>query len=260
MPLQKRQAIKALILLVFASFLFILHQSGEMTNFIHPNYLHVSQFASILFLILFFFQVPRIFRPLDAEPDHTHCSPWGCHHEEEGFSIKTIFSIGMIIVPLLTGLMMPYKTFGAEETLKRGIQYAGLDQKRLGNSDIKSMMSLPVIRFDGTDFANYMGILSEYPEVFEGKKIEIEGFIAEDQFLRKKQKVIARFQVTHCIADAHASGFKLENSNEFHLTNNTWVRMKGTLKVKEESQQYIPVIHVNSVETIDTPKNPYIFS
>ncbi len=265
MTLQKRQAIKALILLVFAGFIFILYQSGEITTFIHPHYLHFSQFASVLFLILFFFQVPRIFRQLDTEQDHSHCGPWGCHHEDGEISMKTIVSIGIITIPLLTGLIMPYKTFGAEEALKRGIHYSGLDHKTSGGNDlkdgvIKSMMNQSVIRLDHTGFADYMGMISEYPEVFEGKEIEMEGFIAEDQFMKKKQKVIARFQVTHCVADAHASGLILENSDEFHLTNNTWVRIKGALKVKEENQQYIPVIQIKTIENIDTPKNPYIFS
>ncbi|MCM3411802.1 TIGR03943 family putative permease subunit [Metabacillus sp. YM-086] len=265
MTLQKRQAIKAIILLLFASFIFILHQSGDMKHFIHPNYLHFSQFASVIFLILFFFQVPRIFRPLEAEYDHSLCGPWGCQHEEEGSSLKMILSIGIISIPLLTGFMMPYRTFGAEEALKRGIQYSGLDHQlssgiELANGHIKSLMTQPLIRLDHTGFTEYIGMISEYPEVFEGKEIEIEGFIAEDQFMSKREKVIARFQVTHCVADAHASGFILENSDEFDLMNNTWVRIKGTLKVKEENQQYIPVINVKAVENIDTPQNPYIFS
>lgn len=265
MTLQKRQAIKAIILLLFASFIFILHQSGEVTHFIHPNYLRFSQFASVIFLILFFFQVPRIFRPLEAEDDHSNCGPWGCQHEEKDVSLKMILSIGIISIPLLTGFMMPYKTFGAEEALKRGIQYSGLEHQRssgieLANGRIKSLMSQHLIRMDHTGFTEYMGIISEYPEVFEGKEIEIEGFIAEDYFLSKRTKVIARFQVTHCVADAHASGFILENSHEYDLKNNTWVRIKGTLKVLEENQQYIPVIHIKAVNNIDSPKNPYIFS
>ncbi|HZH58045.1 MAG TPA: TIGR03943 family protein [Metabacillus sp.] len=264
MNLQIRQAIKALILLLFASFIFILHKTGDITYLIHPNYLHFSQIASVIFLILFFFQVPRIFRPTENENDHTYCGPWGCHHEEEGLSINTI-SIGIIMIPLLSGLIMPYKTFGAEEALKRGIQYSDLDHKLTSDDElafggIKSLMSQPIIRLDHKGFADYIGIISEYPEGFEGKEIEMEGFIVEDQFMTKKQKVIARFQVTHCIADAHASGFILENSNEFHLKDNSWVRMKGILKVREENQQFIPVIHISSFVEIETPKNPYIYS
>lgn len=265
MTLQKRQAIKALILLLFASFIFILHKTGDISYFIHPNYLHFSQIASVIFLILFFFQVPRIFRPTEDEYDHIYCGPWGCYHEEDGLSIKTMLSIGIIMIPLLSGFIMPYKIFGADEALKRGIQYSDLDHKLTSDDElalggIKSLMRQPFIRLDDKGFSDYIGIISEYPEVFEGKEIEMEGFIVEDQYLAKKQKVIARFQVTHCIADAHASGFILENSNEFHLKDNSWIRMKGILKLRKEKQQYIPVIYINNFEEIDTPKKTYIFS
>lgn len=264
MTLQKRQAIKAIILLLYASFIFILHHTGDITNFIHPNYLHFSQIASIIFLILFFFQVPRIFKTLEAEHDHTYCSPWGCHHEEEQFSIKSLISIGMMIITLLSGFMMPYKTFGADEALVRGIQYSSFNHKKSGDIDLENgniirIMNLPIIRLDYTGFADYMGIISKYPAVFEGKQIEIEGFIAEEHFMMKKQKVIARFHVAHCVADAQASGIILVNSDELQLKEDTWVRIKGVLKVKEENQQYIPAIHVTSFEKIVTPKNPYIY-
>ncbi|APH05832.1 TIGR03943 family putative permease subunit [Bacillus weihaiensis] len=265
MILQKRQAIKAIILLLFASFIFFLHQSGEITQFIHPDYLSFSQLASVLFFILFFFQVPRIFKPLDAEVDHSLCGPFGCNHEEEANSLSVVVSIGIISIPLLTGFMMPYKTFGADEALKRGIQYSNLDHKHVGefeitNAAVNHLMSQKVILFDHTSFADNMSVLSKYPEVFEGKTIEMEGFIAEDTQMATNQKVLTRFQVTHCVADANASGFVLANSNEFVLMKNMWVHIKGTLKMKEDNQQFIPVIHIDSVKRINTPEDPYIFS
>lgn len=269
MYIQLRQVIKALILLMFAVFIFILHKSGEITRFIHPNYLYFSQIASIIFLFLFFIQVPRIYRSPENEHDHSQCSPWNCSHdlEEGNLSLKLIFSYGVISIPLLTGFLLPYKNFGAEEALKRGISYSDIvyhhtDEQNMTNylnNRVQEMMNRSALYLDKESFSSYIGIITTYPEVFVGKPIELEGFIVEDELFSKKQTVIARFLVTHCIADAHASGLVIENGASFGIQKNIWVRIKGVLNVKKDDNLRIPVIHVSSLEKIQAPKDPYVY-
>ncbi|MGM0873787.1 MAG: TIGR03943 family putative permease subunit [Bacillota bacterium] len=269
MYIQLRQAIKALILLMFAAFIFILQKSGEITRFIHPSYLYFSQIASVIFLFLFFIQVPRIFRSLETKNDHSQCGPWGCNHdlEEDNLSLKSIFSIGIITLPLLTGLLIPYKIFGAEEALKRGISYSGIvhnhsDEQKMFyhlNNRVQEMMNKPVLYFNKESFASYIGIITTYPEVFIGKQIELEGFIVEDELFSKKHTVIARFLVTHCVADAHASGLVIKNGASFEIHENAWVRIKGVLSVKKDDHLRVPVINVSSLEKIQPPKDPYVY-
>ncbi|WP_227935550.1 TIGR03943 family putative permease subunit [Alkalihalobacillus deserti] len=260
--------VKAIILLLFAVFIFILHETGEIIRFINPNYLYFSQIASVIFLFLFFIQVPRVFT--SSEYDHSECGPWGCSHEdnEGGITVKTLLAYGLIIMPLLTGFLLPYKDFGAAEALKRGISYSThvhghLEEHELLDHQIdksvEKMLKQPVLEFDNENFASYISAVTSYPKNFVGKPIIVEGFILEDDSLSNKLTVITRFLVTHCVADAHAAGLVIEKGVSFGIQENTWIRVKGELNIKKSDSKLIPIITVSSWEEIQSPIDPYVY-
>jgi putative membrane protein len=260
---------KAFILLLFAVFIFILHETGEITRFINPNYLYFSQIASVLFLFLFFIQVPRIFTV--SNHNHSLCGPWGCNHEAdegEGLSLKCVITYGMIALPLLTGFLIPYKDLGAAEALKRGVSYASHhDHSHLEEHDwshriedeLFEIINSPELHFTKDNFASYMTAVTSYPHRFIGKSIMIEGFILEDDFHFNKQTVITRFLITHCVADAHATGLIIEDGTTLEIGENTWIRLKGELNVRTDARLLIPIITVDSWEYIQPPLDPYIY-
>lgn len=254
--------------MLFAVLIFILHETGQITRFINPNYLYFSQIASVLFLFLFFIQVPRIFAPIDH--DHTQCGPWGCNHESgEGFSLSTVLAYGLISLPLITGFLLPYKDFGAMEAVKRGVSYAThhdhghIEDHQLCNEKIDHKISdiiqLPALNLENNNFGSYMTAITMYPQSFVGKTIELEGFIVEDDFHSTIQTVISRFIVTHCVADAHAVGLIIEHGDKLGIQQNTWIHLKGKLNIKEDGESFIPIIQVESWKEIDPPIEPYIY-
>jgi putative membrane protein len=253
--------VKAIILLLFAVFIFILHETGEIVRFINPNYLYFSQIASVIFLFLFFIQVPRIFT--SSEYDHSECGPWGCSHEDEGggITVKTLLTYGLIILPLLTGFLLPYKDFGAAEALKRGISYSTHDHDHVEVPDeqVQEIVKQPFLEFDNENFGSYIHAVTSYPGNFVGKPIIIEGFIVEDDSFTNKQTVITRFLVTHCVADAHVAGLVIEEGSILGVHENTWIRIKGELNVKKSDSGLIPIIIVRNWEEIDTPIDPYVY-
>ncbi|WP_157800856.1 TIGR03943 family putative permease subunit [Bacillus solitudinis] len=260
---------KALVLLLFAVFIFILHETGEITRFINPKYLFFSQIASVIFLLLFFIQVPRIFA--SSAYDHSECGPWGCSHEdeEEGGMVKIILAYGLISLPLLTGFLLPYKDFGAEEALKRGISYSTLDHGHLEDHDevlnhqinktVQEMLKQPVLEFDNENFARFIGAVTTHPENFLGKQVVVEGFILNDDSLSNKLTVITRFLVTHCVADAHAVGLVIEKGDTLGIKENTWVRVKGELSIKKTDNILLPTIKISSWKEIQSPMDPYVY-
>ncbi|MGO4889972.1 TIGR03943 family putative permease subunit [Anaerobacillus sp. MEB173] len=267
--IQLRQLFKAFVLLLFAVFIFVLHETGEISRFINPNYIYFSQIASVLFLFLFFIQVTRIFTSL--EHDHSQCGPWGCNHDHGNvgrLSLRAIIGYGIIIVPLVTGFVLPYKDFGAAEAQKRGVSYSvHHDHGELRDheffpqeKDILKIIDEPVLNFDNINYANYLTAITTYPEGFVGKSIELAGFILEDDFhVNTKRMVITRFLVTHCVADAHAAGLVIEDGFSLGMKENSWIRLIGKLDVQKEDELLIPIIKVDSWEEIDLPLDPYIY-
>jgi putative membrane protein len=130
-----QQAIRALILLVFSIMLFKLHFTGEITKFINPKYEALSQIASILFLILFFIQITRIWTV--EEHSHQYCDheDHDCsHHHDHGdspFNAKKLISYLIITVPLITGFLLPPKVLDASIADKKGAMMILSSQKQI---------------------------------------------------------------------------------------------------------------------------------
>ncbi|WP_370621808.1 TIGR03943 family protein [Bacillus sp. JCM 19034] len=266
--IQVRQMIKAIVLLLFAVFIFHLHKSGEITRFINPNYLTFSQIASVLFLFLFFIQVPRIFTSPYDDHDHSLCGPWGCSHEESesGGTLKTFVAYGLIILPLFTGFLLPFKDFGAAEAQNRGVSYVTHDHSHGEelelndqNKTVEEMVNKPVLTLTNDNFASYLTTITSYPQYFKGKEIELEGFILEEECHANSRAVITRFLVTHCVADAHAIGLVIEDGAALGIEENTWIYVKGELGITDSDEMFIPMINVKSWREIQVPTDPYIY-
>ncbi|ERN53895.1 TIGR03943 family protein [Alkalihalophilus marmarensis] len=272
-----RQLVKAVILLLFVVLIFILHHSGEITRFINPSYVYLSQVASVIFLLLFTIQVPRIF--ISSEHDHSECGPFGCSHEEEGdgLSLRTLIAYGFISLPLLTGFLLPFKDFGATEALNRGVIYTQHEHHHEHSHEdphdayscevalheldetVQELVHQSVLEFQPYNYASYIQAVTSFPEDFVGKPIIIEGFILENATAAETHTVLARFLVTHCVADAHAAGIVIEEGWELGLTENMWVRVTGKLDVKTSESRLIPIIHVKRWQEISPPIDPYVY-
>ncbi|MFB6468959.1 TIGR03943 family protein [Cytobacillus sp. Hz8] len=121
-----QQAIRAFILLSFSVLLFKMHYSGEITRFINPKYEGLSQYASVIFLILFFIQITRIWSEKShhhehgSHKDHHHDCDHHHDHGDSPLTFKKAFAYFIIIFPLLTGFLLPSKVLDAAIAEKKG--------------------------------------------------------------------------------------------------------------------------------------------
>ncbi|RBP90566.1 putative membrane protein [Cytobacillus firmus] len=147
MKIHFQQALRALILLAFCGLIFQLHYTGDITKYINPKYVRLSQSASILFLFLFFIQITRIWTSTKEEVDHEHHHGEDCchhddhncsHHHDHGdtpFTGKKLLSYSIILFPLLTGFLLPAKTLDASIAEKKGgLAILGNQKKEVNTS------------------------------------------------------------------------------------------------------------------------------
>lgn len=132
MKIHFQQALRSLILLAFCGLIFQLHYTGDITKYINPKYVRLSQSASILFLFLFFIQITRIWTFNRENVVHEHHQGQDCchhdvdtcsHHHDHGdtpFTVKKLLSYSIILFPLLTGFFLPAKTLDASIAEKKG--------------------------------------------------------------------------------------------------------------------------------------------
>jgi putative membrane protein len=121
-----QQAVRALILLAFTGLIFKMHFTGDITKFINPKYVGLSQTASVIFLVLFFIQITRVWtdKPRGHQHcDHDHEGPECSHHHDHGdtpFTMRKLVSYSIIVFPLLTGFLLPPKVLDASIAEKKG--------------------------------------------------------------------------------------------------------------------------------------------
>lgn len=131
-----QQAVRAVILLFFCILIFKLHFTGEITKFINPKYEILSQIASILFLILFFIQITRIWT-LEEQPaqDCHHDCSHSHDHGDSPFNTKKLISYLIIAVPLITGFLLPPKILDASIADKKDAMMILSSQKQIPTED-----------------------------------------------------------------------------------------------------------------------------
>ncbi|WP_079504577.1 TIGR03943 family putative permease subunit [Mesobacillus jeotgali] len=132
MQFHAQQAARSLILLGFSVMLYMLHFTDKIYLFINPKYLLLSQTAAFLFLVLFFIQITRVWTIKGAQ-DHDSCNhgnqccshdgPDHDHHHDHGttpFTVKKLMSYSIIVLPLLTGFLLPAKVLDSAVADKKG--------------------------------------------------------------------------------------------------------------------------------------------
>ncbi|MED3550636.1 TIGR03943 family putative permease subunit [Cytobacillus praedii] len=116
-----QQSTRAIILFAFSAMLFKMHFTGDLTKYINPKYELLSQSASVLFLILFFIQLTRIWT-VKEQGHQCHHDDHACTHDhgDSNFNTKKLLSYGILIFPLITGFLLPPKVLDASIVDKKG--------------------------------------------------------------------------------------------------------------------------------------------
>ncbi|MEW9671479.1 TIGR03943 family protein [Ammoniphilus sp. 3BR4] len=284
--------LRAIILLGFAGFIFKLHYTGEIGKYINMKYVAFSQIASVLLVFLFFIQLYRTWIAKENEHHHEDCGHDGCDHDHgfsSGWSWKTVVSYTILIVPLVTGFLMPAKTLDASIASNKGVLLASpgkTDPKTTedGSGDPSANIegsSSPPVYFDDLytekinemknerqiqmanadrNFVSKYDTISLYPEQFKGMPIEMMGFVYKEEGLMKSnQLVLSRFIITHCVADAGLLGFLAQMDEASQLEKDTWIQVKGTLDLTTYGDMELPIIKVREWKVVDPPKDPYVY-
>lgn len=148
MQFHPQQAARSFILLGFSIMLYMMHFTGKIHLFINPKYLLLSQSAAFIFLILFFIQITRVWT-IQRSHDHDSCShEEGCcshdhdyeHHHDHGttpFTVKKLLSYSIIVLPLLTGFMLPAKVLDSSIADKKGAMLSIAGSSKSGGENEK---------------------------------------------------------------------------------------------------------------------------
>ncbi|WP_404330115.1 TIGR03943 family putative permease subunit [Mesobacillus maritimus] len=228
-----QQALRALILLAFMALILKLHLSDEITKFINPKYIRLSQVASVLFLILFLIQITRIWttkqehhHTCNHEPGEDSCH----HHHDHGdspFTMRKFISYSIVVFPLLTGFFLPAKVLDASIVDKKGgmAVLANQKQKANGDEDRTSVGDSAVLPEDSSQTSEEEPI-EDYSYIEENAVLELEyeNLMSKEEYdqlihdLKQSNKIDMEDSVFAAFYDEIASDLDHYKGKEIELT------------------------------------------
>jgi putative membrane protein len=161
-------------------------------------------------------------------------------------------SVLILAIPLILGVAVPSQPLTASAIT------GGVSLSALGGSTVQSYVKPPLER-------NILEWLREFsnapnPAAFDGMEVDVVGFIYREPTMKADQFMVARFTMSCCVADAFAIGMPITSENAANLADGTWIHVRGTLKSGTFNGSAVPVIVPTSIEPIDTPDQPYLYS
>jgi putative membrane protein len=240
-----------------AIMIFSLLLSGEIYLFINPRFKWFIVLCIFLLILLCFVQLWN----MDQPPLHR-------------------IGVGgyiLIFFPLFIYLLLPPKALDASIATKKGVSYKSQQptkKNEASNPNLPNAMTqtpeeadplvpklkkMDTIYLTEETYIKYFNTLSSFPKEFEGKEIQVKGFVYYDDQLPKHQFVTGRFTITCCAADATVIGFITDPSEDVQLKANDWIEIKGKLKTTKYRGMDMPMIEMESYQSISPPKDPYVY-
>ncbi|WP_110927574.1 TIGR03943 family putative permease subunit [Bacillus massiliglaciei] len=221
------------------------------------------------------------------------------HHHDHGDSpmnVKKLIPYVIICFPIFTGFVLPAKVLDSAIANKKGgmavlsNERQGTDQTADGNRqddgtesgvtdhniDLASLNKTIVSREDYENLKKQLQTSSKiimsdtlystyYEEInmnlskYEGRKIELNGFVYKESGFEKDQLVLSRFLITHCVADSSIIGFLSEFPEASAVKEDTWLKASGVIELTDYNGVKMPLIKITEWEEISEPEEPYLY-
>lgn len=260
--------IKILILLSFSIFYFKIILSNEIKLYVHPRIIPfaifgmTSMFIIALFLLgcifnnkkkkikfknyivfliplamIFFMQTTNSSSPANASDINTN------NNLTDG---TTASNTNNNLTSDSSGAFEVYS--GKTESDGQGT----IDKKEL---DIEN----GIIEITSNNFVFSLDEILDNPDKYDGKEIEISGFVYRDNSLKENEFIIGRFMMVCCAADMQIAGITCDNNNLQSYDNDTWVKIKGIIKKDTREGEVDPVIVLEHIEKDMSPDTSYVY-
>lgn len=282
---------RIIILLLFTNLFFYLHSTGNISKYINMKYSFLSYSMIYVMLFLTIAEGIRWYTSDKRSQKEKECHDFHHTHGQEekhlplGKRIKKFVSYAMVILPALSGVLLPVATLDSHLVDAKGFQFPSLEDgsDRYGmhqilNPDMSQFMGKDAfLDLVGKEFKSYKGkdhitltdddylkgveVIYNYLGEFAGKTITMKGFTYNGPNLDSNQIFLFRFGMIHCIADSGVFGMLIQFPNTVHIPNDQWYQVTGTVDTiyYQPFKMKIPVLKVTDFKTIGKPKDPYVY-
>ncbi|WP_303984772.1 TIGR03943 family putative permease subunit [Niallia circulans] len=274
-----------IFVLIGFTYLFLhLHATGDISKYINMKYAYISESAIYIFVL---FTIICVYNYVKKDK-HTHdesCNHCGHDHaHEENSWWKRGLTIITLLIPILTGLILPVATLDSNIVEKKGLYFPAYDEgdeysqhqflqpntssyygkegyAEVMDKGLDKIKNLPEIKLGEDNFLNDLETIYNYPGQFMDRKVTLTGFTYKEEDLTNNQLFLLRFGIIHCIADAGVFGMLLDIPDELKRENDQWLQVTGKLETVyyQPFKKTIPILKVTDWKSINQPDDPYVY-
>ncbi|MBO9128122.1 TIGR03943 family protein [Bacillus sp. 165] len=279
---------RAYILLGFTFLLAQFHITGDITKYINMKYAYLSKTAAVILAFLTVVQVISTFKKENHVHDH-NCDHGHCGHDhsrEMNTPLKRIFTYGVFIFPIVSGLFFPVATLDSTIVKAKGfhfpvsdpnntdpfvqrqflrpdtsIYYGKEGYRELMEKEKKNYINKDEIELNDDNFLKGMETIYNYPGEFIGKSLSFKGFVFHEEEAGKSEFFLFRFGIIHCVADSGVFGMLVKKPEDAEWKDDDWIEVEGEIKSEyyQPFKSNIPVLEVKAWKRVEVPAEQYVF-
>jgi len=240
--------IKTGLLMSLSAYFAWLIVSNNLPNYINYRFAWLAYVATVLFGLIGAIAAWRVYR----QQVRRDAGSLAYGHDGQPRGALSWPTIGIMIVPLLLGTLIPSQPLGADavgtiSTTGGAVQAASL-----------TTFSVAPEQRNVLDWLREFNNAPDYREL-NGLPANVVGFVYREPDFDPGTFMVARFTVACCVADASAIGLPIVYADADALQQGVWVRVRGTMQVGNFRTEMLPIVQAASVELVDQPAHPYLY-
>lgn len=261
--------IDAVILLSFTLFFIRILLNGKIHLYVHPRIIPYVFFAVCYLVITFAVTLTEIFKTRQRQGGRRF------YH----IVLMVTLAIAFAIPPATLnanngGSKLDINLSSQGSTVKTGVVpqdsqstavsstdgQTGSDTALSDTSEELDEEAVPdVVKVDDSNYVSMLYDICDRMDAYEGKKIELLGFVYKEDKFSDKQFVIGRYLMSCCTADLELIGLMGEYDGAGALKNDNWISVKGVIEKGTYDGEPIPVIKIQEINNIPPPKDEYVY-
>ncbi len=228
---------KTVILLGMGVYFIVLILTGKLSIYINLRFAWLAVVGAVIFVLL---ALVNLYGRLKPAGEHDH------QHYQIGWDMLLI-----VALPLLLALMIPPRALGIEAV------NGGISLNPVGIAGASAFQRSSLDR-------NVLDWLREFdraasPAEFNGTAADVIGFVYREPDFADDSFMLSRFTMSCCVADAFPIGMPVSSPAAGEYEAGAWARVIGEMKAADFGGEFLPVLYASSLETVDEPRQPYLY-
>jgi uncharacterized repeat protein (TIGR03943 family) len=236
-----------LLLAILAGYVWIclrLFFTGKISYYVHPDFVPLTLITGLVLLLILMFLIISL--GLTDSGGKLSTGLW--EHK---------FRMLLVLLPIVLFVAFQPKALSSQAFATRSLgQTTDLGLSRSIDTPVQF-----VLNTENRELIDWIRLFAQNaePEVYQGMKAKVTGFILIDESLPPNHFTIARFVISCCAADARPIGLIVKyDAGQFQPTNDQWLELRGEFIIEEINGERKPILYLKEAKPIEIPANPYI--